>query len=145
VWESLNEPFGTAYCRWRQAEAILAGRSGRSRATELVTDAWRTAVSLGAEPLRRDVEDLARRARIEVETADETPSAVSSTRTDLGLTQREVEVLGHLAAGRSDGQIAEALFISKKTASVHVSNILRKLGVSSRIDAGEIGQHAGLG
>ena len=72
AWESFNEPFGTAYCRWRQAEALLAGRSGRTRATALVTDAWRTAVSLGAEPLRLDVEDLARRARIELEMADET-------------------------------------------------------------------------
>ena len=76
--------------------------------------------------------------------ADEPPSAAASTGSDLGLTQREVEVLGQLAAGRSDAQIAEVLFISKKTASVHVSNILRKLVVSSRIDAGEIGQQAGL-
>ena len=145
VWDSLNEPFGTAYCRWRQAEALLAGRSGRPRATELVTDAWRTAVSLRAEPLRRDVEDLARRARIEFEMADERPPAAALAGSDLGLTQREIEVLGQLAGGRSDAEIAEALFISKKTASVHVSNILRKLGVSSRIDAGEIGQQSGLG
>lgn len=144
AWESLNEPFGTAYCRWREAEALLAGRSGRERATALVIDAWRTAVSLGAEPLRRDVENLARRARIELEMADEPPPAAASAGSDLGLTHREVEVLGRLAAGRTDAQIAEALFISKKTASVHVSNILRKLGVSSRIDAGEIGQQAGL-
>ena len=130
--------------RWRQAEALLAGRSGRTRATALVTDAWRTAVSLGAEPLRLDVEDLARRARIELEMADETPSAAATAGSDLGLTRREVEVLGQLAAGRSDALIAETLFISKKTASVHVSNILRKLGVFSRIDAGEIGQQAGL-
>ena len=144
AWESLNEPFASAYCRWRQAEALLAGRSERARATALVTDAWRTAVLLGAEPLRRDVEDLARRARIELEMADETPSAAAAAGSDLGLTRREVEVLGQLAVGRSDAQIAEALFISKKTASVHVSNILRKLGVFSRIDAGEIGQQAGL-
>lgn len=77
--------------------------------------------------------------------AAEMPSGAASAGSDLGLTQREVEVLGQLAAGRSDAQIAEALFISKKTASVHVSNILRKLGASSRIDAGEIGQQAGLG
>ncbi len=145
AWESLNEPIGTAYCRWRHAEALLAGRSGRTRATALVTDAWRTAVSLGAEPLRLDIEDLARRAPIQLEMADETPSAAATARSDLGLTQREVEVLGQLAAGRSDALIAETLFISKKTASVHVSNILRKLGVFSRIDAGEIGQQAGLG
>ena len=101
AWESLNEPIGTAYCTWRQAEALLAGRSGRTRATALVTDAWRTAVSLGAEPLRLDIEDLARRARIQLEMADETPSAAATARSDLGLTQREVKVLGQLAAGRS--------------------------------------------
>ena len=145
LWESLNEPFGSAYCRWRQAEALLAGRSGRPRATALVIDAWRTSVSLGAEPLRCDIEDLAHRAGIKLEMADETSSAAPFAGSDLGLTGREVEVLGRLAAGRSDAQIAEALFISKKTASVHVSNILRKLGVSSRIDAGEIGQQVGLG
>ena len=145
AWESFREPFGIAYCRWRQAEALLAGRSGRARAAALVTDAWRTALSLGAGPLRREAEDLARRARIELEMSTETPSAAASAGSDLGLTRREVEVLGQLAAGRSDAQIAEALFISKKTASVHVSNILRKLGASSRIDAGEIGQQAGLG
>jgi DNA-binding NarL/FixJ family response regulator len=69
----------------------------------------------------------------------------SSAVSKLGLTSREVEVLGYLAAGRSDRQIAEELFISKKTASVHVSNILRKLGASNRIEAGEIGQRVGVG
>ena len=81
---------------------MLAGRSGRTRATALVTDAWRTAVLLGAEPLRLDIEDLARRAPIQLEMADETPSAAAAAGSDLGLTQREVEVLGQLAAGRSD-------------------------------------------
>jgi DNA-binding NarL/FixJ family response regulator len=64
---------------------------------------------------------------------------------DLGLTAREVEVLAQLAKGRTDRDIAEELFISKKTASVHVSNLLRKLDVASRIEAGRVGQHAGLG
>ena len=52
-----------------------------------------------------------------------------------GLTQREREVLDLLAEGRSNGQIAEELFITRKTASVHVSNILGKLGVASRGEA----------
>jgi DNA-binding NarL/FixJ family response regulator len=64
---------------------------------------------------------------------------------DLGLTPREVEVLGLLAQGRTDREIAELLFISRKTASVHVSNLLRKLEVASRIEAGRIGQAHGLG
>ncbi|MGH3324081.1 MAG: helix-turn-helix domain-containing protein, partial [Streptomyces sp.] len=52
-----------------------------------------------------------------------------------GLTQRERDVLGLVAAGRSNRQIAEQLFISPKTASVHVSNILAKLGVAGRGEA----------
>jgi DNA-binding NarL/FixJ family response regulator len=64
---------------------------------------------------------------------------------DLGLTEREEEVLGHLAVGRRDREIAELLFISRKTVSVHVSNLLRKLEVPNRIEAGRIGQEHGLG
>ena len=51
------------------------------------------------------------------------------------LTPREREVLGLIAAGYSNRQIAQELFISVKTASVHVSNILAKLGLSSRTQA----------
>jgi DNA-binding NarL/FixJ family response regulator len=64
---------------------------------------------------------------------------------DLELTPREVEVLDRLAGGRSDRQIGDDRFISRKTASVHVSNILRRLAVAGRVEAGEIGQRAGLG
>jgi DNA-binding NarL/FixJ family response regulator len=52
-----------------------------------------------------------------------------------GLTPRELEVLRLLVAGRSNPQIAEALFISPRTATTHVSNILAKLGVESRTEA----------
>jgi DNA-binding NarL/FixJ family response regulator len=62
----------------------------------------------------------------------------------LHITPREAEVLGQLAIGRTNRQIAQALFISEKTASVHVTNLLRKLGVTSRIDAAAIAQRAGL-
>ncbi len=53
-------------------------------------------------------------------------------------------MLAQLALGRTDRQIGEELFISKKTVSVHVSNILRKLDAGNRIEAAEIGQRAGL-
>jgi DNA-binding NarL/FixJ family response regulator len=91
------------------------------------------------------IERLAERARITLSTQDSVAAAQPSVAADLGLTAREVEVLGHLAAGRTDAQIADQLFISKKTASVHVSNLLRKLGVANRFEAGELGQHVGLG
>ena len=53
----------------------------------------------------------------------------------VALTARELEILRHVAAGRSNSQIAHDLFISPKTVSVHVSNLLRKIGVSNRLQA----------
>ena len=62
----------------------------------------------------------------------------------LGLTPREAEVLALLAAGRTNRQIGDELYVSDKTASVHVSNILRKLGVNSRVDAAAVAQRLGI-
>jgi DNA-binding NarL/FixJ family response regulator len=102
-------------------------------------------VELDASPLRTGIERLAERARVPLSHPDEVESPTrSSIASDLGLTQREVEVPGHLAAVRTDRQIAETLFISKKTVSVHVSSLFRKLDVANRVDAGAIGQRHGL-
>jgi DNA-binding NarL/FixJ family response regulator len=85
------------------------------------------------------------RSRIELDDRAPVPAEARAERgAELGLTAREVEVLGQLASGRSDREIAEALFISKKTVSVHVSNVLRKLQVSNRVEAGRIAQANGL-
>ena len=62
----------------------------------------------------------------------------------LGLTGRERDVLRLVALGRTNRQIAEELFISPKTASVHVSNILAKLGVSGRGEAAAVAHRTGL-
>ena len=64
--------------------------------------------------------------------------------TRYGLTDRELTVLRLLAAGRTNPQIGAELYISASTASVHVSNILRKLGVSSRVQAAAVAERAGL-
>lgn len=61
-----------------------------------------------------------------------------------GLTDRERVVLAHVAAGSTNGQIAKALFISPKTASVHVSNILAKLGVDRRGAAAAMAHRLGV-
>lgn len=61
-----------------------------------------------------------------------------------GLTAREMEVLALVGSGWSNGEIASALFISRKTASVHVSNLMGKLGVADRIEAASIAQRAGM-
>jgi DNA-binding CsgD family transcriptional regulator len=98
---------------------------------------------MGARPLLDDVRALARRARLSLaEAPDEAPPAAEPV--PFGLTDREREVLALVAAGRSNGQIATALFISPKTASVHVSNILAKLGVSGRVEAAAVAHRLGL-
>jgi pentatricopeptide repeat protein len=146
AWKLAGEPWPTAYCLLREAAAQLATHGSRSDAAGAITDAWRIADTIGAQLLRTEAERLAQRARVAIPASDEGDEAsIRQIGEDLGLTAREVEVLDQLACGRTDRQIADALFISKKTVSVHVSNILRKLDAGNRIDAGEIGQRAGLG
>lgn len=134
--DGLSRPFPAAYARVRQAGALLAAGE-REQAAGLLRGAWEVAVRLGAEPLREDIERLARRGRIDLE-------AVVQAQNDLGLTRREEEVLRLVAEGRSNRQIGEALFISGKTASVHVSNILAKLGVEGRGEAAALAHRLGL-
>jgi DNA-binding NarL/FixJ family response regulator len=60
------------------------------------------------------------------------------------LTSREVEVVALVAAGQTNRQIATALFITEKTAGLHVSNILAKLGVANRVEAAAVAGRLGL-
>lgn len=128
------------YARWREAEALLLGAGSRNRAESILRAAYETAGALGAAPLAAEIDALARRARIALQTepvsapADAEPSPLAR----LGLTAREREVLALVASGRTNRQIAETLFISPKTATLHVSNILGKLGVSNRVEAATI-------
>jgi DNA-binding NarL/FixJ family response regulator len=126
-----------ARCQWRLAEALL-GMGDREAATTAATAAYRTAVRLEAEPLRKALEGLARRARLNL------GFSAPHARADGGLTPREREVLRLLVEGRSNRQIAEELFISGKTVSVHVTRILTKLGVHSRRDAAVLARQLGL-
>ncbi|HEX3541893.1 MAG TPA: AAA family ATPase [Acidimicrobiales bacterium] len=144
-WQDAGETYFGAYSTWREAEALLQAGAGRSRAGECLQRAWHQCDDMGATPLQERVERLAQRAGISLPTRDEPASAAPSATSDLGLTPREVEVLGQLATGRTDRQVAEALFISKKTVSVQVSSLLRKLDVANRFEAAEIGQRYGLG
>ena len=135
LWSNSSQPYQVAYARWRQAEAVLTQRGDRQRVAELLREAWTTATDLGAGPLCQRIEQLGKRSRIEIDPARPEPTSASLAN-ELGITPREFEVLGLLASGRTDGQIADELFISKKTASVHVSNLIRKLKVSDRVEAG---------
>jgi DNA-binding CsgD family transcriptional regulator len=135
--EAGDAPYLRAYTALRLGGAALdAGE--RDEAAAALGEAIAEAERLGAAPLAEEARDLARRARLapdEPAEEDEDP---------YGLTAREREVLRLVADGRSNGQIAEALFISRKTASVHVSNILGKLGVSTRVEAAAVAHRHGL-
>jgi DNA-binding CsgD family transcriptional regulator/tetratricopeptide (TPR) repeat protein len=148
AWDELGCPWPAAYARWRLAEALLERGAPREEAALQLQRAWAAARRLGAAPLLGEVELLARRARIAlapepVAGSDTTKSAAPGD--ELGLTPREREVLTLVAEGRTNRQIADALFISDKTASVHVSNILAKLGVANRAEAAATVHRLGLG
>ncbi|MFE1383732.1 BREX system ATP-binding domain-containing protein [Streptomyces sp. NPDC058740] len=139
----LDRPHELARARHRLADALLAEGGHREEAAALLREAHATAVRLGAHPLREDVELLAARARLTLlAPAGEPDPAGPEIGNDpaeasevFGLTPREQDVLRLVAEGRTNRQIAEELFISPKTASVHVSNILAKLNVTGRGEA----------
>ncbi|WP_329126785.1 helix-turn-helix transcriptional regulator [Streptomyces sp. NBC_01465] len=130
-----GEPYELARCQRRLAEALLtAGR--RDEAAEQAHAARDTADRLGAVPLRETLDALMRRGRLADAPAGDDRIAA--------LTARESEVLRLLGRGRTNRQIGEELYISGKTASVHVSNILTKLGATSRTEAVGIAYREGL-
>jgi DNA-binding CsgD family transcriptional regulator len=138
-------PYRTAYARFREAEAVLARRGYRARVVDLLTAAHAATRQLGAEPLRHEIEALARRARIELTAVPAAPPGpAEQAPTAFGLTSRELEVLRLLAAGYTNPQIGEALYVSRKTASHHVSSVLTKLGVSTRVEAAGVAHRLGL-
>ncbi|TKJ20209.1 LuxR family transcriptional regulator [Blastococcus sp. CCUG 61487] len=142
LWRACVEAFGfghvyeQARSRWRLAEALLA-TGDRSGAQQEARAAHEVAVRLGAAPLRDAVEALVRRGRLDV-------GGVRATEVAAVLTPREAEVLALLAQGRTNRQIGAELYISEKTASVHVSNILAKFGANGRTEAVAIAAQRGL-
>jgi DNA-binding NarL/FixJ family response regulator len=140
-WAALGDPFWLATARVREAEAAAAVGAS-ARAAEALQAAHHVAAQLDAARLLSDIDAVSRRTRLSVEPA--AAAALEEGAIDrLGLTPREAEVLSLVAAGRTNRQIGQTLFVSEKTASVHVSNILRKLGVSSRVDAAAVAQRLG--
>jgi DNA-binding CsgD family transcriptional regulator len=145
-WERVLAEFGPGYAyetartQWRLAEALVeAGR--RDEAAAVWRAARATASRLRAAPLGAALDDLARRARLDSE-AGKRGGHDGASPLDV-LTDREREVLGLLARGMSNREIGSELFITPKTASVHVSNILGKLGAASRTEAAAIAYRAG--
>jgi ATP/maltotriose-dependent transcriptional regulator MalT len=139
-WEHLGRPFRAAYARLREADAALAANLPRDRVVEPLAAARATATRLGAQPLLQEIDAVSRRARIRT-TSDQgavVPDELA------GLTERELDVLRLIAAGRTNPEIGEALYMSPKTASVHVSRILSKLDVRTRTEAAGVAHRLGL-
>jgi len=153
AWEAVGQPYPLAAALLRAAETAL-GAGDRGAAGPRLRRARLLAEELGARPLSGDIAQLARRGRISLtrEAAATDDGSAAGTaglppvpgEPPLGLTAREYEVLRLVAAGHSNREIAGELFISVKTASVHVSNILGKLGVPSRGEAAATAHRLGL-
>ena len=125
------DPYLVGYARLQQAAGLLARRR-RREAIAALQAADGAARGLAATPLRAEIAALARVARVDLVPAAPAPPPEPDP---AGLTPREREVIDLLSNGLSNAEIARSLYISEKTASVHVSNILRKLGVTSRLQA----------
>jgi DNA-binding CsgD family transcriptional regulator len=141
TWQDTVNAFDFGYryevarSRYRWAEALL-GAGEREAAEVEAAEALSEAQDMGANPLADAVRALARRARLDL------PGVRRATASTL--TDREEEVLGLVAQGLSNRQIGERLFISTKTVSVHVSNLLAKLGASGRAEAVSLAHQRGL-
>jgi DNA-binding CsgD family transcriptional regulator/tetratricopeptide (TPR) repeat protein len=139
TWDRLERPPLAAYCRWRQAEALVAAGASRTEASGPLRQAHDVAARIGARPLAGQLELLAQRARLELASPDAgSPNRKQGLDEILGLTPREAEVLALVARGYTNREIATALVISVRTAGVHVSHILRKLGAPNRLEAAAI-------
>ena len=152
-WAQVKHSWWTAYCRLRHAEALAATPAGTlPRIRELLTAAILEARALGAAGLASDIEATARQLRVRLDeplvhdrTAESAaPEPASTAPTASGLSKREREVLALVAEGLTNREIGERLFISPKTAGVHVSNILAKLHAHGRVEAAIFAQRAGL-
>ena len=142
-WTDLDDRWATATVLVREAEAA-ANAGLADRAASSLRRAHSIASELGAAPLLAELDAVSRRIRISFEAATRVVLDEDWAQR-LGLTTREVEVLTLVAAGRTNRQIGDELFVSVKTASVHVSNILRKLSVGSRVEAAAVAQRLGIG
>jgi DNA-binding CsgD family transcriptional regulator/tetratricopeptide (TPR) repeat protein len=142
AWRQLGRPYPAAYAQWRHAEALLASGAGAEPAAGPLRAAHTETARLGAAPLQTQLEALARRARISLTTAEPEPAPAPPR--PHGLTDREGDVLRLLAAGHTNREIGQQLFISPKTASVHVTSILRKMAVRDRVQAAAVAIRLGL-
>ena len=150
-------PWEEAYALWRAAEAVVPDRGRRTEGGDLLRRAHRLAAELESVPLLHHLDGLARSARITIDpptrsvstpydvvgaATTDTSEQSGSGHTIAGLTPREREVLALVTTGRTYAEIARALYISEKTVSVHISNLLRKTGTANRIELARLAQRS---
>jgi DNA-binding CsgD family transcriptional regulator len=136
-------PWEAAYACWRAGEAVLVtDPKNRDKAAAALRRGHRLATRLQAQPVQREIEELARAARIPLEQIGSPDGMALDASVLKGLTSREREILKHIVAGRTYGEIARDLVLSEKTVSSHVSNILRKTGTANRVDLSRLALHA---
>jgi DNA-binding CsgD family transcriptional regulator/tetratricopeptide (TPR) repeat protein len=145
----LRHPHDQAYSRFRQAEALLLARGSRAAAQAAAVEAHRIASDLGAAPLQREIEQLAVRSRLDLASRPVVSQRAFGAspvgrENPFRLTPREQDVLERITLGHTNREIAADLFISEKTASVHVSNIKSKLGANGRAEMAAIAVRLGL-
>jgi DNA-binding NarL/FixJ family response regulator len=138
-----DRPYERAYAQFRHAEAHLAqAQPDQLAAGRSLAAARQAAVALHARPLLDAIDAVVLRADIPVAGIAE---PIAETEAGVVLTKREREVLGQLRLGMTNRKIGRALGMTEKTASVHVSNILAKLGVANRTAAAAVAQQLGIG
>jgi DNA-binding NarL/FixJ family response regulator len=125
-----------AYTRWRAAEALAKDRTARDATVAALRRAHELAVELEAAPLLAEIEALAQSTRITLATIDQ--HVPLEPEAPPGLTAREREILAHIVAGLTYGEIARELVISEKTVSVHVSHLLHKTGTTNRVELAQL-------
>jgi len=143
AWQSLREPYPEAVSLACAAEAALTERRAKAEIATWLESARTIASPLGAAPLLRALDSIALRGRLPTQPRRDEPATPAPPR-PLGLTPRELDILRLVGRGYTNARIADTLFISRKTAAAHVSNILGKLEVARRAEAAAIAARLGL-
>jgi DNA-binding NarL/FixJ family response regulator len=145
LWEAQHHPYPAAYAQLRQADALLTKNRRSVAAKAVLKDAYLGAQALRAQPLMKEIRELAKYGRVDLDErvpGTATPkqqASGDSAKANLGrLTDREREVLSLVAQGLTNQEVADRLHISIKTVGVHVSHILDKLQAKNRAQASAI-------
>ncbi len=138
---SLDLPYERAQIELR-AGVALAASGEKELALERLSDAYRTAKKLGARPLA--AETASKVAALGESIVKRLGTRAAADADGAGLSRRELEVVRHVAAGRTNREIAQELFLSPRTVDMHVRNVLRKLDCRSRVEAAQRAGELGL-